>query len=230
MKHSFKIMAPSLTALFALTHFSCGGSEAQSRTAEDDEDYIEDIIGEVDEQAELQSETDDREEDAYKGSTKLTVNLRVVNSKNPRALFKLMRSDGKVIVDDGKLGKSFDVDQGVYTLEFKTPLVFNEPVYRVEEVRVAGKEMNVDESFPAGEITLDTYRGKQGSKCKSVTFSVRNETKEEDLPGKGKTCKPIILEAGSYELLLDISKNKVQPVQIKIDREQVSRASIELEK
>jgi hypothetical protein len=95
---------------------------------------------------------------------------------------------------------------------------------------VEGKEMTVDETFPAGQITLHTYRKNPSEKCKAVSFSVKLVTEERDLPGKGKTCKPIILEAGSYEVLFDISKKKVQPVKMQINSGQVSTASIKLER
>lgn len=232
MRHSIKIHAVWVGAFLAFVQISCGKSAPPPKTSENDDDYLEDIVGEVDESEvdEAAGEEEKPAEEAYKGRTKLTVNLRVVNSKNPKGSFKLMDSNGKVVVEKGKLGETLDVDQGSYTLEFKTPLVFDEPVYKVENVKVEGPEMTIDESFPAGEIKLETYRGKPGGNCKSVSFSVRNQTEERDLKGKGKTCKPIILEAGSYELLLDIGKNKVQPVSLKVDREQVSSAAIELEK
>jgi hypothetical protein len=62
-----------------------------------------------------------------------------------------------------------------------------------------------------------------------VTFSVKSETLGKELPGKGKTCQPVILQTGSYEILLDISKKKVQPVAAKVNAEQVATAPVKLE-
>ncbi|MCP4679988.1 MAG: hypothetical protein GY854_31750 [Deltaproteobacteria bacterium] len=217
--------------LFSLCCLSCGGSQADPGHA-DDEDYLASIVGEVDAGAEPDEE-DAPGEKAYTGSTELTVNLRVVNDKNKKGSFKVLDAEGKVVVEKGKLGESFEIEQGAYTIEFKSRLVFGDPVYRVEDVAVEGKEMTLDETFPAGQLTLHTYRKNPKGKCKAVSFSVKSEKFEsegKELPGKGKTCKPIILEAGSYELLLNISKKKVQPVKIQVNHEQVSSAAVKLER
>jgi len=217
--------------LFSLCCLSCGGSQADPGNA-DDEDYLASIVGDVDAGAELEEEAAPGEK-AYTGSTELTVNLRVVNDKNKKGSFKVIDAEGKVVVEKGKLGEPFEIDQGVYTIEFKSALVFGDPVYRVEDVAVEGKEMTLDETFPAGQLTLHTYRKNPKGKCKAVSFTVKSEkfeTEGKKLPGKGRTCKPIVLEAGSYELLLDISKKKVQPVKIQVNPEQVSSAAVKLER
>ncbi len=217
--------------LFSLCCLSCGGSQADSSNA-DDEDYLASIVGEVDASAELDEE-DEPEVKAYAGSTELTVNLRVINEKNKKGSFKVLDAAGKVVVEKGKLGESFEIEQGAYTIEFKSRLVFGDPVYRVEDVAVESKEMTLDETFPAGQLTLHTYRKNPRGKCKTVSFTVKSEKFEsegKELPGKGKTCKPIVLEAGSYELLLNISKKKVQPVKIQVNPEQVSSAAVKLER
>lgn len=218
-----------LASLLALGSITCGGSQEGPKSADDEEDLVTSLIGEVDE-SEFEEDKEEPAEEAYAGPTTITVNLKVINDKNPEGSFKLLDADEKVVVEEGKLGESFELKQGVYSLEFKSPLVFGDPVYHVKDVTVEGKEMSVDKTFPAGQITLHTYRKNPGDKCKAVPFSVKFETEDKDLPGKGKTCKPITLEIGSYELLLDISKKKVQPVKIQVSAEQVSTASVKLER
>ncbi|MCP4600995.1 MAG: hypothetical protein GY847_10800 [Proteobacteria bacterium] len=216
-----------LGMLFTLTISACGSSQSGAEDQEEDIDLIGSIVGEVEIE---EIDTEESGEAAYTGPTSLTVNLKVINKKNPKGSYRLLKADGTVVVEKGKLGEAIELNQEVYSVEFTSPLVFSNPTYTVNEVEVAGKEMTLDEVFPAGQITLHTYRGKQQNRCVPVAFTVKSETLEKDLPGKGKTCKPIILEAGTYEVLLNISKKKVQPVSMRVNSEQVSSAQIKLEK
>ena len=220
-----------LAAFVVLISIGCGGSQETPETADDvtEDDIYDSIVGDVDE-SELEIEDDEPEEDAYTGPTQLTVNLKVINEKNPEGSFKLLDASGRAVLENGKLGEPMEVLQGEYEIEFKSPLVFGEPVFSVKNVDVTGEKMEISEVFPAGQITLHTYKKRPNEKCKSVPFSVKFETGDKELPGKGKTCKPIVLEIGSYELLLDVSKKVVQPVKIQVTKEQVSTASVQLEK
>ena len=92
------------------------------------------------------------------------------------------------------------------------------------------EKMTLDEIFPAGQITLNTYRGKNVKRCVATSFTVHSKTKEKDVPGKGKTCKPLILETGHYEIQLVLSKKNYQPVEMRINREQVQTSNVKLEK
>lgn len=221
-----------LCALFALAASACGGSDATPQNqADEDVDLIGSIVGEVEvEEEDLEEAEDDGE--VYTGPTKLTLHLKVVNETDPDGSYSLTDTTGTKVIENGKLGQEVEINQGLYTVEFKTPKVFGEPVYSTE-IEVAGKKQEIKEVFPAGQLTLHTYKGKnQNGPCKAVTFSVQDVGGNEpvDVPGKGKTCEPVILESGSYEFLLDISKKKVQPVKAMVNAEQVSTAPVKLEK
>ncbi len=220
----------ALITFFVSTFASCGSSSPQPKDGQDTDeefDLVGSIVGDV-EPEEIEEEEEALSED-YTGPTALTVNLKVVNDKNPKGSFRLLDAAGKAIIENGKLGEPNELNQGTYTVEFKSPLVHGDPTFVVEDVQVAGKKMEITEVFPAGQITLHSFRGKNQGRCVPVTFSVKSETLEKDLPGKAKTCKPVILEAGSYELLFDISKKKVQPVKMQVNAEQVSTAPVKLE-
>ncbi len=230
MKETRGFFVCHLAFLLAVSHLACGGAEPVAQTA-DDEDYdpIAALVGDVEVEEEEEGDTESVEE-AYTGPTKLTVNLKVVNEKNPEGSYRLLDSSGAVIIKNGKLGEEIELNQGIYSIEFETPLVFGKPKYLVENVEVADEKMTLDEIFPAGQITLNTYRGKNVKRCVATSFTVISKTKEKDVPGKGKTCSPLILETGHYEIQLILSKKKYQPVEMRINREQVQTSNIKLEK
>jgi len=167
---------------------------------------------------------------AYTGPTKVTINLRVVNEKNPKGTYRLLGSDGTALVENGVLGQEIEINQGSYTIEYKSPLVFGDPVYLTDVTEIVGEKMVVDNIFPAGQITLHTFQGKAEGKCVPVTFTVHDLENVKDLAGKGKTCAPLILETGHYEVRLSVGKNKIQPVEMRINREQVQTSKVQLEK
>jgi len=207
----------------------CGSAQPPPEEQDDGVDLVSSIVGEVDTEGHVDDEGDPVGEE-YKGPTALTVNLKVINDKKPKGSFRLVSSDGTVITENGKLGEVTELNQGVYTFEFKSPSVFGDSTYVVEDVEVQGKKMELNKVFPAGQITLHTYRGSNTNRCVPVTFEVRSKTEEKNLPGKGKTCQPLILDAGSYEILLNLSKKKVQPVALQVNSEQVSSAKVKLDK
>lgn len=220
-----------LCALLALTAAACGGADAPPpKQSDEDVDLIGSIVGDVEvEEEDLEEAEDDGE--IYTGPTKLTLHLKVVNETDPEGAYSLTDTTGKKVIENGKLGEEVEINQGLYTAEFKTPKVFGEPVYSTE-IEVAGKKQELKEVFPAGQLTLHTYKGNNpNGPCKAVSFSVQNVGGNEpvDVPGKGKTCEPLILEAGSYEILLDISKKKIQPVKAMVNAEQIGRAPVKLE-
>ena len=135
-----------------------------------------------------------------------------------------------MIIENGTLGDTVEINQGTYTLEFRSPEVFGEPVYAVE-LDVVGKEMTVNEIFPAGQITLHTYRGRAEGRCVTTSFTLFNIEEEEPVQvgKKGKTCNPLIVETGHYEVRLHLSKKKYQPVEMRINREQVQTSKVKLE-
>jgi hypothetical protein len=167
---------------------------------------------------------------AYTGPTKATDNLRVVNEKNPKGTYRMLGSDGTAVVENGTFGQELELNQGQYTIEYKSPLVFGEPLYLTDVIDVAGQTQQIDSIFPAGQITLHTFRGKAEGKCVPVPFTVHYLENAKDLPGKGKTCAPLILQTGHYEVRLAVGKNKVQPVEMRINREQVQSSKVQLEK
>jgi len=167
---------------------------------------------------------------AYTGPTKLTVNLRVVNEKNPKGTYRLLGSEGTALVENGVFGQEIEINQGSYTIEYKSPLVFGDPIYLTDVTEVVGEKMAIDNIFPAGQITLHTFQGKAEGKCVPVTFTVYDLENAKDLTGKGKTCAPLILETGHYEVRLNVGKNKIQPVEMRINREQVQTSKVQLEK
>lgn len=218
----------TIVALLALS--SCGGSKKDANEAKEED---VDVIGDLVEGVELdESEMEEEEtpvEEQYTGPTKVTINLKVVDEKNPKgATFKLIDTTGAAIIENGKLGEPIELNQALYTAEFTTDKVFGEPVYK-EEIEVAGKEQTVDAVFPAGKITLHTFKGNNQGRCVPTKFTVKSETLDKDLPGKGTTCNPLFLEAGSYELELQLSKKKVQPVKLQVNSEQMSSAKVKLE-
>jgi hypothetical protein len=221
----------------------CGSSQPPPQASQQEEDF--DLVGSIVGDVEVEQEGDEQAVEEYKGPTSFTVNLRVVNDKNPEGSFRLIDAEGKIIIDKGKLGEPKELNQGTYSLEFISPLVFNSPTYLVENINISGKEMTHDETFPAGQITIFTFYPKKPDKCVPVPFKARDissagrkqlngerDSKPEgdELAGEGNTCQPVILEAGNYELDLKVSKNKIQPVRITVNSEQVSQARIELEK
>jgi hypothetical protein len=233
MQTTRDISTLGICTLFALAVAACGGSAPppQDQKGEDEDvDVIGSIVGDVEvDPADLEEEDDG---EIYTGPTKVTVNLKVVTETNPEGTFTLMDTAGNKPVENGVFGQEYEINQGLYSIEFKTPTVFGEPVYNTE-IEVAGKKQEIKEVFPAGQLTLHTYKGKNpNGPCKSVTFSVQNVGGDEpvDVPGKGETCEPVILETGSYEILLDISKKKVQPVKAMVNAEQISTAPVKLEK
>jgi hypothetical protein len=167
---------------------------------------------------------------AYTGPTKVTINLKVVNDKNPKGSYRLLGSDGTAVVQNGVFGQEIQVNQGSYTVEYKAPLVFGDPVYLTDVVEVVGETMVIDNVFPAGQITLHTFRGKAEGKCVPMPFTVYDLENAKDVAGKGKTCAPLILETGHYEVRLNVGKNKIQPVEMRINREQVQTSKVQLEK
>ena len=230
MKETRGFLVCLLAFFLAVSNIACGGAEPVVDTA-DDEDYdpIAALVGDV-EVEEEDKEEDESVEENYTGPTKLIINLKVVNEKNPEGSYRLLDSSGAEIIKNGKFGEEIEVNQGTYSVEFETPLVFGKPKYLVENVEVADKKMTLDEIFPAGQITLNTYRGKNVNRCIATSFSVVSKTKSKDIPGKGKTCKPLILETGHYEIQLVLSKKNYQPVEMRINREQVQTSNIKLEK
>ncbi len=225
------IMPVTLTVFFLLgvAFSACGASQPQPEAEDDGQDLISSIVGNVDTEGHVDDDGDPVGE-AYQGPTALTINLKVVNDKNPKGSFRLLNSDGSAIIEKGKLGEVTELSQGVYTIEFKSPLVFGDTTYVVEDVEVAGKKMELTKVFPAGQITLHTYKGSNTNRCVPVAFEVKSKTEEKNLPGKGKTCQPLVLNAGTYEVLLNISKKKVQPVALQVNAEQVSSAKVKLDK
>jgi len=228
-------LTPAICALFALASAACGGSAPPPQDQQggsEDIDVIGSIVGDVEvDPADLEDEEDETGE-IYTGPTKLTLHLKVVTETDPEGSYTLTSTTGAKVVENGQFGQEIEINQGIYTATFKTPLVFGSPVYETE-IEVAGKKQELKEVFPAGQLTLHTYSGNNANgPCKAVTFSVHDVggTDPIEVPGKGKTCQPVILETGSYEILLDISKKKVQPVKAMVNAEQIARAPVKLEK
>ena len=217
-----------LFAFSILATAGCGGSTPPPKDAEDEEfDLVASIVGDVD-PVEAEAETTSAPE-VYTGPVSATINLRVINEKSPRGTFKLTNAEGNVVIEKEKIGATVELSPGVYSIEFHTPDVFGKPAYVVEDIEIEGKEMAVDNIFPAGQITLHTFRGQAKGRCIAVPFTVKSETLGEKLKGKGKTCEPLVLETGAYEVLMNVSSKKTQPVSLKINREQVSEVAIKLE-
>lgn len=214
----------SIAALAA----ACGGKVPPPQ---DDVDPVAAALGDT----VLEPVTEDEISDgdapaAYTGPTKVTVNLRVVNEKNPKGTYRMLGSDGTAVVENGTFGQELELNQGQYTIEYKSPLVFGEPLYLTDVIDVAGQTQQIDSIFPAGQITLHTFQGKAEGKCVPVPFTVHDLENAKDLPGKGKTCAPLVLQTGHYEVRLAVGKNKVQPVEMRINREQVQTSKVQLEK
>lgn len=222
----------------------CGSSQPpkpEPQQEVEDYDLVGDIVGDV----EVPDEEGGGPVEDYNGPTKLTVNLRIVNERNPEGAYKLITPEGKTLIESGKFGEPRELNQGSYTLEFASPLVFGGQTHVVEGVAVSGKEMTHNETFPAGQITLFTFYTKKPDKCVPVTFKVKDLTgggrgtlgekrgssgAALELDGTANTCEPLMLKAGSYELELMVSKNKIQPVKLTVNSEQTSDARVEIEK
>ncbi|HUT77920.1 MAG TPA: hypothetical protein VM285_09555 [Polyangia bacterium] len=216
-------------AIIALSFAACGGSAPDPKNQEDEElDVIGSIVGDVEIDQSL-VESPAEQAAAYTGPTTLTVNLKVVDERNPEGSYTLKDAEGKVVIDKGAFGKPQQVNQGAYSVEFSTPLVFGKPLYTVESLQVAGPEQTVDEVFPAGRITLNTYRGATFKKCTPLPFTVVRKEGEEAVAGTGKTCAPLVIQAGHYELRLQLTKKKYQPVEIRVNKEQMSESPIKIE-
>ena len=210
---------------------ACGGAKKNAPKQTDDVDPIAAALGGVD----VQPVTDEAPAAAptapsYTGPTKVTVNLRVVNDKNPKGSYRMLDMNGTAVIENGTLGETVDVKQGSYTFEFKSPLVFGDGAYLSDTVVVAGETMTVDQIYPAGQITLHTFQGKNEARCVPVPFTVFDLENQKELAGKGKTCEPLIVETGHYEVRLAVGKNTTQPVEMRINREQVQSSSVKLEK
>jgi hypothetical protein len=214
--------------LCALALAACGGSAAKpADQGDEDLDVIGSIVGDVEVDPEVVQEAVQQDE-AYTGPTTLTVNLKVVDQRNPKGSYTLKDAEGRVVIDKGVFGKAEQVNQGAYTVEFRSPAVFGNPLYTVD-LAVAGPEQTVDETFPAGRITLNTYRGATYKKCTALPFTVVRKEGEEALEGTGKTCGPLVIQAGHYEVRLQLSKTKYQPVEIRVNKEQMSESPIKIE-
>jgi hypothetical protein len=227
-RQSFGIFAT--LGLVAALSTACGGKGPPPQT--DDVDPVAAALGDtvleqvaVDDQAAGTAAAP-----SYTGPCKLTVNLAVVNDKNPKGSYRLLGSDGTALVENGVFGQEIEINQGQYTVEYKSPLVFGGPLYLTDVVPVAGEKQTIDNIFPAGQITLHTFRGKAEGKCVPVPFTVYDLENAKDVPGKGKTCAPLILETGHYEVRLEVGKNQIQPVEMRINREQVQTSKVQLEK
>jgi len=226
-RNALRLFAIGLFAAAMAT--ACGGSQPQAQT--DDVDPVAAALGDVDVQPIAEeAPAEAPAEAAYTGPTKMTVNLRVVNDKNPKGSYRMLDANGTAVIENGALGEEVEVKQGSYTFEFKTPLVFGDPVYLSDTVDVAGEKMQVDQIFPAGQITLHTFQGKAEGRCVPTPFTVFDLENNKDVAGKGKTCTPLILQTGHYEVRLAVAKNKVQPVEMRINREQVQTSKVQLEK
>jgi len=187
---TFACLYAFLFALMSQLTACCGKTpEAKEPEDEEDIDLITSIVGEV----EVEEEAIEQAPEAYSGPTMLTINLKVVNNKQPRGSYKLTTAEGTAIIESGELGVPVEVNQGLYSIEFKSADVFGEPSYLMADVEVKGKEYTVEAIFPAGQITLHTYERKKTGPCKATTFTVYSETLEQKLEGKGKSCEPVVL-------------------------------------
>ncbi|MDD5305896.1 MAG: hypothetical protein PHU25_01110 [Deltaproteobacteria bacterium] len=225
----------------ALGLVACGSSAPKAQTAEDDGNLASILCEKGEDCSALEGKAEIKDEDttkpapveeAYTGPTKLTVNLKVVDHKNPEGSYRVLKADGTAALENGKFGETVEVPQGLYNIEFKTKAVFGEPTYTAEDIEVTGKEKKVDEIFPAGETLLHTYLNKKDGPCVKKSFTVKSETLNKELPGKGKTCEPVVLETGRYEILLDMGKKAgktvVKPVSIMVNAEQKQSAPVNL--
>lgn len=210
---------------------ACGGSSKQQQTEDENTDIIGEITGPVEIEEEDTGQEKPVETAAYTGPTKLTVNIKVSGAVNTAGTTcRVLDRDGNPVKEGVKLGEPFELNQGSYNFEFISPAVFGKPTYVAEDETVAGETYTLDAIFPAGEITLFTYKGKAEGRCVPTKFTVKSETKGADLEGKGETCKPLVLETGAYEVLLVIDKKTVQPVKLRVNAEQKASAKIKLEK
>jgi hypothetical protein len=228
-RNALRLLAMGFIAAAMVT--GCGGSKKKTAQA-DDADPVAAALDGVDVQpiADEAPAAAPADANAYTGPTKVTVNLKVVNEKNPKGSYRMLDASGTAVIENGVLGEEVEVKQGSYTFEFKSPLVFGDPVYLSDVVDIAGEKMAVDQIFPAGQITLHTFQGKNENRCVPTAFTVFNLEDEKELTGKGKTCAPLIVETGHYEVRLAVSKNAIQPVEMRINREQVQTSKVKLEK
>jgi hypothetical protein len=226
-RNALEIIA--MVGLVAAFSTACGGKGPPPQT--DDVDPVAAALGDTVIAPVVEDEpTSTAAAPSYSGPTKLTITLRVVNDKNPKGTYRLLGSDGSALVENGVFGQEIEINQGQYTIEYKSPLVFGDPIYLTDVIAVAGEKMVVDNVFPAGEITLHTFRGKAEGKCVPVPFTVYDLENAKDVAGKGKTCAPLVLQTGHYEVRLSVGKNQIQPVEMRINREQVQTSKVQLEK
>jgi hypothetical protein len=225
----------------ALGAAACGSSAPKPQTADDDESLASILCEQGEDCAALDGKAEGVTEETHKaaplvetytGPTSLTINLKVVDRKNPEGSYRLLKADNTAVVENGKFGEAVEVPQGTYNIEFKTKVVFGEPTYTAEDIEVVGKQWKVDEIFPAGETLLHTYMKKKDGPCVKKVFTVKSETLNKELPGKGKTCEPLVLETGRYEVLLDMGKKAgktiVKPVSLMVNAEQKQTAPIDI--
>ena len=213
---------PGVLAI-ALLAFGCGGPQEKTlkdRVLEEDDDgasLVDSLVGDVDpveeedtdeeQPAEVADTPDVPDEDIIEGPQGAFLPTVLVQNEEVDATFtvKTAEASPEIVVEDAAAGSEVRLDPGLCHIEFETDAVAGSPTLTLRDVEIpSGRRIRREVKYKVGQITLVT-----GGRCVKKPIRIRPTGATDWLPGKFKTCVPIVLQAGNYEAQMGAGKRGI---------------------
>lgn len=111
-------------------------------------------------------------------------------------------------VAKGKSGRPISVPAGTYDVNITCTELLDQPTQKLRDLRVSGKTLEREATFPAGTITLHVKRGGRTLKNKELTLK-RDGT---ELPGKARSGQAFKITPGTYEAFVKTGRKSTHSI------------------
>jgi hypothetical protein len=207
----------SIAAVLALAALGCGGSQDKTmkdRLLEEEDDgssVLDSIVGDVDADP-IEDEQSEKPSDAVAEAPTAPVGdviegnqgALVITMKTPFEDHKVTgyynvktaTDDPDIVREKVPTGEEIRLDPGVYDIELFTDDVVGYGSQQMQGVEIpSGRRISRPITLKVGELTL--INGVKG--CRKAALKIKRKGATDWIPGKFKTCIPMLLPSGDYE-------------------------------
>ena len=209
----------SIAALFGFVALGGGGSQDKSmkdRLLEEEDDgtsVVDALVGDVDpvpiEEEQKERPSDELAEaptapvgdviEGNQGAIVITMSTPFEDKKEVDGWFtvKTATERPEIVMEKAPTGQDVLLDPGVYDIELHTDAVVGYTGQQMQGVEIPqGRRIKRPVKLKVGQLTLINGAGKG---CRKAALKIKRKGATDWIPGKFKTCVPMLLPAGDYE-------------------------------